>query len=187
MRLAQASPPASSPGATSTDAAQGAETLAPGAAQPGEFVSLIDLLDELRAPPPPPPVAMTPQTAGWLVVGAVLALLLGWVLLAARRRRRANAWRREALAALAQAGDDPAAVAPILRRAALALRPRAEVAGLTGAGWLAFLDATGGPGFAEGPGRALASGPYDGRGAPAPGLGALAARWVRRARAEGGR
>ena len=148
----------------------------------GEPTTLLDLLDALRQPEPPAPVAMTPQTPGWIVLGAVLLLLLAWGALIWRRRRRANAWRREALAALAEAGDDPAAVAPILRRAALALHPRAEVAGLTGERWLRFLDRAGGPGFAEGPGRALAAGPYDGRGAPAPGLSALAARWVRRAR-----
>ena len=64
------------------------------------------------------------------------------------------------------------------------------MAGLTGERWLGYLDETGGAGdaaFADGPGRALLRGPYDGRDAPAPGLGALAARWVRRAPMEGGR
>jgi hypothetical protein len=55
------------------------------------------------------------------------------------------------------------------------------VASLTGRDWLAFLDATGG-GFAEGPGAALAVGPYRREGAPVPGLGQVAARWVRQHR-----
>ena len=183
--------PDPAPGADPAPSAPVPETPAPDASA-GEPTTLLDLLDALRQPEPPAPVAMTPQTPGWIVLGAALLLLLAWGALIWRRRRRANAWRREALAALAEAGDDPAAVAPILRRAALALHPRAEVAGLTGERWLRFLDGAGGPGFdraggpgfAEGPGRALAAGPYDGRGAPAPGLGALAARWVRRARPE---
>ncbi|MDF2233608.1 DUF4381 domain-containing protein [Albimonas sp. CAU 1670] len=166
-----------------------AATAAPASAPP----NLVDLLDELRQPPPPPPVSMLPQTAGWPVLGLLLLLALAFAVRSGRRRRRADAWRREALAALAQAGDDPAAVAPILRRAALTARPRQAVAGLSGERWLAFLDETAGAppersgGFAHGPGRALLHGPYDGRGASAPGLGALAARWVRRVKAEGAR
>jgi hypothetical protein len=146
--------------------------------------SLIDLIDQLVEPPEPAPVAMTPQTWGWAVLAALLALALAWIAWRAWRHRRANAYRRAALAALASAGDDPVAIADILRRTALAAWPRETVAGLAGADWLRFLDATGGGGgFADGPGTALVSAPYR-AGPPAPGLGALAERWVRRHRVE---
>lgn len=180
-RLAQAGgaqPPALSPVPVPGPPGPGAEARA---ATP-DVETLVDLLAELRQPEPPPPVPMTPQTPGWAVLGALVVLAAALALRSALRRHRANAWRREALAALAAAGDDPAAVAPILRRAALAIRPREEVAGLSGAAWLAFLDAAGGrPAFAGGPeGAALLRGPYDRGAAPLPGLGRHAADWVRR-------
>lgn len=146
-------------------------------------VSLVGLLDELAEPVAPPPVPLTPQTAGWAVLAAMLAVALLALIAWRVRRWRANAYRRAALAELATAGEDPAAIALVLRRTALAAWPRAEVAGLSGEAWLAFLDRSGGqPGFVEGPGRALLDAPYR-SGPPQPGLAPLAARWVRRHRA----
>jgi hypothetical protein len=129
---------------------------------------------------------MAPQTAGWTVLTVVLTLVLAWLAWRWVQRWRANAYRRAALAELDAAGDDPAAVADIVRRTALAAWPRDRVASLSGTDWLRFLDATGGGGgFLDGPGAALASAPYRSDAAvPAPGLGALAARWVRRHRVE---
>lgn len=139
--------------------------------------TLIDLLDQLAEPAEPAPVSMMPETIGW----AVLVALVGWLVVRTVRRRRANAYRREALALLAGAGDDARAIAPILRRTALAAYPRERVASLSGAAWLAFLDRTGGgPGFRSGPGKALVSAPYRDAERETPGLGALAAGWVRR-------
>jgi hypothetical protein len=146
--------------------------------------SLIGLIDQLVEPHEPPPVAMTPQTWGWAVLAALLALALVWFGWRAWRRWRANAYRRAALAELAAAGDDPARVAEILRRAALAAWPRERVGSLTGREWLAFLDATGGTGFVAGPGAALVEAPYRRGDSPVPGLGEVAARWVRRHRVE---
>ncbi|QDL90406.1 DUF4381 domain-containing protein [Paroceanicella profunda] len=146
--------------------------------------TLIDLLDMLAEPPAPPPVAMTPQTWGWGALLALVLLALAWLAWRTWRHRRANAYRRAALAELAAAGDDPARIAGILRRTALAAWPRTRVASLTGPDWLAFLDATGGTGFVDGPGAALARAPYRDGQAPVPGLGDLAAGWVRRHRVE---
>ncbi|HMQ95081.1 MAG TPA: DUF4381 domain-containing protein [Amaricoccus sp.] len=146
--------------------------------------TLIDLLHELVEPAEPPPVTMTPQTWGWAVLAVLLALALAWLAWRAWRRWRANAYRRAALAELAAAGDDPVAIAGILRRTALAAWPRERVASLTGRDWLAFLDATGGGGFAGGPGAALAVAPYRDDAVPVPGLGEAAALWVRRHRVE---
>jgi hypothetical protein len=153
-----------------------------------EAVNLVDLLDRLAEPLEPAPVSMVPQTAGWTVLAVLLALFLAWFAWRWVKRWRANAYRRAALAELDAAGDDPATVADILRRTALAAWPRDRVASLSGADWLRFLDATGGGGgFLDGPGAALASAPYrPGAAAPASGLGALAARWVRRHRVERG-
>jgi len=152
-----------------------------------EGVNLVDLLDRLAEPLEPAPVSMAPQTAGWTVLTVVLALVLAWLAWRWVQRWRANAYRRAALAELDAAGDDPAAVADILRRTALVAWPRDRVASLSGADWLRFLNATGGGGFLKGPGAALASAPYrSDAAAPAPGLGALAARWVRRHRVETG-
>lgn len=146
--------------------------------------TLIDLLSELVEPVEPPPVAMTPQTWGWAALAGLLALAAVWLVWRAWRHWRVNAYRRAALAELAAAGDDPATVAAIVRRTALAVWPRARVASLTGRDWLDFLDATGGGGFAGGPGAALAAAPYRAGHDPVPGLGEAAARWVRRHRVE---
>ena len=101
-----------------------------------------------------------------------------WLAVRTIRHRRANAYRRAALQALDQAGDDPAQIALVLRRTALAAFPRAQVAGLIGADWLRFLDHSfGGTGFANGAGRALTTAPYQG-GEPDRVLTDLARRWI---------
>lgn len=148
-----------------------------------EVTNLVDLIDRLAEPGEPAPVSMAPATAGWTVLALMLALAILWLLWRGVRQWRANAYRRAALAELASAGDDPAAVAAILRRTALAAWPRTRVASLRGGEWLRFLDSTGGDGFTDGPGAVLARAPYRTAG-PTPGLGALAARWVRRHRVE---
>ncbi len=155
-----------------------------GAGETAEVVNLVDLVDRLVEPAEPAAVAMTPQTPGWTLLALLLALFLGWIAWRTVRRWQANAYRRAALSELQRAGDDPAAIAEILRRAALAAWPRERVASLSGRDWLAFLDATGGGGFREGPGRALARAPYRGDPGPVPGLRDLAARWIRRHRTE---
>lgn len=153
-----------------------------------EVVNLVDLIDQLAEPLEPAPVSMTPQTAGWTVLAVLLALVLAGLAWRGVQHWRANAYRRAALAELDAAGDDPVVIADILRRTALAAWPRERVASLSGADWLRFLDATGGGGaFVDGPGAALAGAPYrSDAAAPAPGLGALAARWVHRHRVETG-
>lgn len=146
-------------------------------------LGLVELLDLLEPAPEPPPVSMMPQTAGWLWLGLALLIGLFFLIRAALRHRKANAYRRAGLAALAGVGDDPARIAAVLRRTALAGFPREEVAGLTGNRWLAFLDGTmPGGGFVDGPGRVLTEAPY--RDASAmPALADLARRWIRRHRA----
>ena len=108
----------------------------------------------------PDPVSLMPQTVGWIILGAiVVAVLVTFTVLAWARYRR-NAYRREALALVE---STPLAALPALvKRVALAVAPRTDVASLTDDAWLAFLDRTyGGTGFSSGPGRPLASLSFD--------------------------
>ncbi|MCW3782014.1 DUF4381 domain-containing protein [Defluviimonas salinarum] len=139
-------------------------------------VNLVDLMGRLIEPEVPAPVSLVPQTAGWWVLGALVLTALAYALWRGWLHWRANAYRRTALAALATAGNDPAAIAAILRRTALAAYPRREVAGLAGPDWVAFLNATGG--FPEALGPALIRAPYA-REAGAADLRAAAIRWIR--------
>ncbi len=142
-------------------------------------LTLVDLLDLLEPVPEPPQIPLWPQTAGWIWLGLAVACVAAWLGRRWLLTRRANAYRRAAFKAIAAAGDDPVALAEIVRRAALAGYPRAEVAGLYGEDWLAFLDeAYGGTGFREGPGRLLAVAPYA-SARSAPDLTPLVALWVR--------
>ncbi|HEV7731212.1 MAG TPA: DUF4381 domain-containing protein, partial [Candidatus Binatia bacterium] len=101
-------------------------------------------------------------------VAVGLALRFG---VAAWRRWEADAYRRAALAecrtlrmAVSRDPDVARALPVLVKRTALAAFPRESVAGLTGAAWLAFLDATGRThAFADGPGRALVPLAYDPR------------------------
>jgi len=129
-----------------------------------------------------------PPAPGWwllaLFVLSALVLLGQGVWRQLRRLRR----RRRILAELDDLRTEhcgPALITGIsrlLKRVALSRFPRLDVAALTGAQWLAFLDRTGGQGaFEHGVGRVLAEGPY----APSPQcdadtLLALARDWLRR-------
>lgn len=114
----------------------------------------------------PEPVSLLPATPAWLVVAALLIVGLAWLAIRALRRHRRNHYRREAVvelrgieSRLGSAATREAALVelPVLvKRVALELAPRDEVAALSGAAWLAFLDRTWeGAAFAAGPGRLL--------------------------------
>ena len=150
-----------------------------------EGKNLVELLDMLNPIPEPDPISMFPSTQGWLWLG--LALILGALLVGrwAWRWWRANAYRRAALAELKAAGDDPATVAAILRRAALVAYPRGQVASLTGAAWLGFLERTcDSAAFAGEVGAALVQAPYRDGGAANPELTRQAQHWLKGHRAE---
>ena len=124
-------------------------------------------LRDIHLPPPP---AFWPPAPGWWALGALLILLLaGAAFLAWRRRRRQGRERRvlrrlDELDAGFRADRSPEALARIsmlMRQLALARFPRERVSPLTGRDWLRFLDESGGRGrFTDGPGRVLASLPY---------------------------
>lgn len=105
-------------------------------------------LSNLRDIVLPPPVSYWPPAPGWWILAA--ALLAGLALLVARAvvRYRRDAYRRQALRELAAlpAPLDAAgaqSLSAILKRAALVAFPRTDVAALTGAAWLRFLDSSG--------------------------------------------
>lgn len=114
----------------------------------------------------PEPVSWTPQTAGWWILLALAAALAAWASYRLVRSWRANRYRRAArvrLDSLAATLTEPEArqralaeLPVLVKQTALAFRPRAEVAALSGEPWLRFLDESyGGHGFTRGPGRLL--------------------------------
>lgn len=99
-------------------------------------------LDQLHDIVMPPAVPWWPLAPGWYAVLGVSALVVCWLALRWWRSWRANAYRRVALRELA-AARDAAEVATILRRTALVIAPRAEIATKTGVAWLDWLESQG--------------------------------------------
>ena len=95
----------------------------------------------------PPGISAWPQTAGWLWFGALLLAWLAWRAWQLYRRGHRNRYRRGALSQIEAwtAASDvqglAAAVNRLMKRAALAARPRAEVAALSGDAWPRWLNA----------------------------------------------
>lgn len=106
-------------------------------------LNLPQLLDLMHDIVPPEPLSWLPQTKGWwvllfwLVVVIVLATIK-WV-----QKRRRNRYRREALGLINQvdpgAEGAATAIAGIVKRTALAVYDRKEVASLYGDEWAEFL------------------------------------------------
>ncbi|MBN8432063.1 DUF4381 domain-containing protein [Microbulbifer salipaludis] len=151
---------------------------------PPTETTLPDLIAQLAPPPVPESVSLWPQTPlAQLLLGAVLLLCL-YVAWRTYRHYRANAYRRAALKALRHAGDNPGDIAALLRRTALVAYPRAQVAGLTGERWLAFLNRQyPGDAFRNDIGESLLRGAY--RSCPSnPALTQAAQDWIRHHRRE---
>ena len=150
-----------------------------------------DPLAALRDIHGPPAPDFWPPAPGWIAL-AGLGIVAGLcAAVVAARRWRAGRFRREALASLrslrarhaAGAADTEIAMelSTLVRRVALARRPRDEVAGLTGDRWLAWLDSTL-PGIGAAARGALLDAPYAraGRFDVARALAACE-HWIRRA------
>ncbi|MBU2941329.1 DUF4381 domain-containing protein [Shimia thalassica] len=152
-----------------------------------EGKNLVELLDMLEPVPEPAAISMWPQTQGWLFLLLVVGLLALWGWLKWRDHHRANAYRRAALVALNDAGDDPVRIAEILRRTAVIGFSREAVAGLAGQDWLRFLDRNSAQGgFDSDLGRKMIAAPYkSGATDEVPGLQALAKVWVKSHHTEG--
>jgi Domain of unknown function (DUF4381) len=113
-----------------------------------------------------------PPAIGWWIVAALLPLL-GWLLYRFYKRVNRNTVIKKALKIARKhlvsiEGDSNMGsmqklceLSVLIRRVAISVAPRAEVAGLTGSVWLAFLD----NGFKDAPfstgvGRLLVDAPY---------------------------
>lgn len=99
----------------------------------------------------PEPVSWVPQTWGWGVLAAAMAVMLVLLCLRWTLRYRANAYRREALLLLTaiegrlrlpeSRQEGVRELGELLKRTALAAWSREEVASLSTADWVRFLDA----------------------------------------------
>ena len=145
-------------------------------------------LRDIHAPDPP---AFWPPAPGWIaVVCLAVAVAVAAVVIAGRRWRAGRA-RREALASLRslharhQAGVPGTQIAMelsvLVRRVALARRPREEVAGLAGERWIAWLE-SGQPGIGAAARTALLDAPYAREHSfDVPRALAACEQWIRRA------
>lgn len=120
----------------------------------------------------PEPVSWWPLAPGWWALLIVLLLVIVVAVLLYRRyrspRRAALRQSRRTLirikAEYENCGDDQRLIrelSALLRRTAVSVYKRDDVAALTGRDWLVFLDsAMAGQPFSDGAGQVLASGPY---------------------------
>jgi hypothetical protein len=131
-------------------------------------------LDRLHDIVTPSAVPWWPPAPGWYWLIALTALLLLTILLKTFIRRQHNRYRHEALRELMQlegrlklSGDRAAALlelSELLKRTALTIFAREDVAKLTGTRWFAFLDSTGHKtDFSNGLGAVLENAVYDPR------------------------
>lgn len=122
----------------------------------------------------PGAISWWPLAPGWWFLIALLVIWLGYLLYRRYLTWRWNAARRVAMKELARVrleysgGNDAVSLAiqlsELVRRTMLAYAPRDEVASLTGASWLQWLDrGLEDRPFSEGSGRSLESLPYRNR------------------------
>jgi hypothetical protein len=137
-------------------------------------------LDRLHDIVLPPEASWWPPAPGvWFILAVVFALVL---VLSYRAWKKwcANAYRRAALVELSGTSS-PAKIAELLRRTALAVFPRATVAGKTGNDWVDWLAAQSPEPVPAGVREQLAAGIYATRTSPTDGraLAEFAGGWIR--------
>ena len=128
-----------------------------------------ELLAELRPDHLPDAVGWWPPAPGWWLLAASILLALG--LLGWRSRRDRPLTQADAVKVLSELGKRQCGDAAFLsalnramKRLALHYHEPDTVAPLCGEAWLSFLDDSGKTkDFSDGPGRALALGPYRAR------------------------
>ena len=97
-------------------------------------------LDRLHDIVLPQAVSWWPLALAWNVIFVLLLVVCAYLGYRFWRRWQTNAYRREALQELADMKDSPA-IAELLRRTALAVVPRPEVAQKTDSAWTEWLAA----------------------------------------------
>jgi len=140
--------------------------------------SQTDPLNDLRDIHLPDPVSWWPPAPGWWIVLGLVVALIVLAVWAYRRLRTPESYQsarhelqglREAYAANRQDYKLVMGLSMLLRRYAMALYGREQVAGLTGQQWLNFLNKTGNTNtFTVGVGNVLVTIPY---GSPEPAKG----------------
>jgi hypothetical protein len=106
------------------------------ATDPGSLSNLHDLVSL-------PSIPFWPPAPGWFVLGVLIICGLLWGLWQFIKTWRKNAYRREALSLLKALPAEPASLLQIdelLKRVALSVWPREQVASLSGQDWLQFLN-----------------------------------------------
>ncbi len=151
-------------------------------------------LEQLRDLQLPDAIGLWPPAPGWWLLALLVLTLLIWLGIKLYRQRQRNRYRRQALHELARLGQSDLKqqqpqqwlqqLNQLLRRAALAAYPAAQVAPLSGAAWVEFLYSSSRlEGFRQPLGCSLASGPYQPKTAvDAEALQQLAQQWIRQHR-----
>lgn len=116
-------------------------------------------LDNLRDIAELDPVSWWPLAAGWWVLMLAVGILLLTFLVRAWRSYQRNAYRRSALRSLESAADI-GTVADILKRTALCVYPRNEIASLSGAAWSGWLEQTSGVRVTDSVAKSLSDGVF---------------------------
>ena len=133
----------------------------------GDAVNNTLKLQDIHLPNSP---GFWPLAPGWWILLALLLVLGIWLLLKLMRRARRRKQRQQILDEYSRLEarlldhPDNEAIANInifLRQLAISKYPRTDIASLTGANWLAFLDKSGDTNeFSKGAGRILVDAPY---------------------------
>ncbi len=140
----------------------------------------------------PEVVAWWPLAPAWYVIAVVVLIVSVWFTARSVRRWHRNAYRRDALTQLQQlkATISPETAATVLgelatlmRRVALTVYPRSQIAGLTGDAWMNFLNESAATSqFTNDNGRRLMSATYESHVSVATSdaeeLADLVAQWV---------
>lgn len=135
-------------------------------------------LNRLRDIVMPDPATWWPLAPGWLVLSAVVLAVGTWLTVRAVRNYRANAFRRAALHLLESSTSD-AEISALLKRTAMVIAGRDEVASLSGESWCDWLSARGERPMADDERAAIMGGIYDESRSHSSSLKAYAASWIK--------
>ncbi|HAH44715.1 DUF4381 domain-containing protein [Gimesia sp.] len=129
----------------------------------------------------PEPISWWPWAPGWYVVLVVLLCAILYLGCCYWQHWRSNHYRRIALVELQQACSIPA-VSELLRRTALAVAPRSEIAAKTGSSWTEWLIDRAPVSMPDQIRQQLSAGVYDSTESDCDikELKAYAAQWIRR-------
>ena len=142
-------------------------------------------LDNLRDVFEPHPVGWWPMAPGWWVVFFILTVVAGVLAVRGWQRWQANAYRRAALQEL-ESATGVAAIADILKRTALCVWPRNQVASLSGSAWCSWLGMTGGTDVPDSVALALTRDVFSNSAGDTHQLAEFAGNWIKNHRNQTG-